>query len=202
MRTVGVLTAQLRLYSSGDRASADSLFSEVFPRLREIAKRTLANPRFARSAEPCELINETWLTRLERGGWQIESREHFFALAGLAMEQVLTDMARRRLAQRRGAGAFHISLEDVTCGGHLASAEAEQVLAIVVLMEQLDKADPATAMVVRGRYLMGLEFQEIVKGTGLSLKQVRHRWDKGRIWLATRLAPLHPEVKKRSPGRG
>jgi RNA polymerase sigma factor (TIGR02999 family) len=202
MQMVGVLTEQLRLYSSGCRETADALFCELFPRLREIATGKLVQTGGLRSAEPAELVNETWLTRLHRGGWHVESREHFFAMAGMAMEQVLTDMARKRLAQRRGAGAFHISLDDLNTNGHPASMQAEQVLEIFALIEQLERADPEAANVVRGHYLMGLGFEVIAKECGLSLKQVRGRWEKGRVWLAVRLAPRHPAVSKRRPDRG
>jgi RNA polymerase sigma factor (TIGR02999 family) len=202
MPSVGSLTAQLRLYSSGNREAADFILREALPRLRQIAAWKLANPRFFCSATPTDLIGETWLTRLHGGRWKVESREHFYSMVGKAMEQVLADMARKRLAQRRGKGAIHISLEDVKPSGQPASADAEQILAIQMLVEQLEKENPMNAAIFRAQYFAGLGFDEIAKEAGLTPRQVRNRWDNSKVWLAMRLFPKHPELRKRSPSRG
>jgi RNA polymerase sigma factor (TIGR02999 family) len=181
------LTGQLRLYSNGSREGADSMFREILPRLREIAARKLSKERFLAPLSPTELIGETWLASLRRGRWKIENREHFFSIVGLAMENVLTDMARRRLAQRRGKGVVALSLDDLSPGQQPSSAEAEQVLAISMLLEKLARADASAANVVRLHYLAGFSLEEIAHQTGSSLRQVRHRWEKGKLWLAKRL---------------
>jgi len=49
---------------------------------------------------------------LSKGGWQIHDRGHFYALASLAMRRVLVDLARKRLAVRRGAGEAALSLDE------------------------------------------------------------------------------------------
>lgn len=189
MHAVSSLTGQLRLYANGHHEAADSLFREILPRLREIAIRKLSKERFVAPVTPTELIDETWLASLRRGGWKIESREHFFSIVGIAMENVLTDMARRRLAQRRGKGAVHVSLDEVSVSQQPGSANAEQILAISMLLEKLAKADAMAAFVVRLHYFIGFSLEEIAKQTGLSLRQVRHRWEKGKLWLAARLVP-------------
>jgi len=98
-------------------------------------------------------------------------------------------MARRRLAARRGKGALHLSLEELLPGEQPAAADAEQVLSIGMLMEALEKTDAKVAFVVRTHYIVGFSLEEIAAETGLTLRQVRHRWEKGKVWLATRLLP-------------
>ena len=191
------LTGQLRLYSNGHQEGVDPLLREILPRLREIAARKLSNERFNAPVSPTELVDETWLASLRRGKWKIENREHFFGIAGRAMEQVLTDMARKRLAQRRGKGAVHLSIDDVEPNGKPPVADAEQILFITMLMEKLAEADAAVADVVRMHYFVGFSLEEIAEQSGLSLRQVRHRWEKGKVWLATRLAPRQPRFVKR-----
>jgi RNA polymerase sigma factor (TIGR02999 family) len=182
------LTGRLRLYSGGDRNVADAILEEIFPRLREIAARRLSRERCTPPVTPTELIGETWLSSLHRGKWVIANREHFFSIAGLAMEHVLIDMARKRLAQRRGQGAMHVSIEDISPSQEPVSADAEEILAIAMLLGKLESSDAKSAFVVRMHYIAGFTLQEIAEHSGWTLRQVRHRWEKGKVWLASRLS--------------
>jgi ECF sigma factor len=95
------LTEQLRLYSEGDKEVAEAVLRAVLPKLHEIAVRELRRERYIAPLSPTELINEMWMRSIDRGGWKISSRQHFYAIAALAMRRVLVDFARSRLAQRR-----------------------------------------------------------------------------------------------------
>jgi len=101
MHTSASLTEQLRRYSGGDRDIANAVFREVLPKLREVAFAILRNERYRAPYCPSELITEAWLKSLRHGGWQIRDREHFYAIAGWVMREVLVDAARSRLARRR-----------------------------------------------------------------------------------------------------
>jgi RNA polymerase sigma factor (TIGR02999 family) len=183
------VTTQLRLYASGQTEYGDAMLVALFPRLRQIAARRLSGERYA-AYTPTELIGETWLTRLHRGGWSIESREHFFGIASSAMKFVLADTARRRLADIRGNGAEHVSLDHAASELHSNAPSAEQVLAIAMLMEELGRLQPEIALIVHLHYIIGFQLEEIAAETGLTLRQVRHRWHKGKVWLAIRLRPI------------
>lgn len=198
MEAATSLTGRLRLYSGGDRNVADAILEEIFPRLREIAARRLSRERSSPPVTPTELIGETWLSSLHRGRWSIANREHFFAIAGLAMEHVLIDMARKRLAQRRGQGAFQLSLEEISTSQQPAAADAEEVLVIAMLLGKLETLDAKSAFVVRMHYVAGFSLQEIAEHTGWTLRQVRHRWEKGKIWLASRLSTRKRQFKHSS----
>jgi len=58
---------------------------------------------------------------------------------------------------------------------------------IGLLMDQLEKSDLEAARVVDMHYFAGFTLDEIVQITGLSFRQVRHRWEKGRDWLKDRI---------------
>lgn len=183
------LTGQLRLYSNGHREIGNTILDEIFPRLRQIASWKLAKRDFRSAFTPTELVGEVWLTRLHRGNWNVENRDHFFCVAGRAMQQVLMDLARKQMAERRGGGAIHLSLDDLPRRDEPAEANAEQVVAIGMLIEQLAEEDAWTAIIVQAHYVAGYELQEIAERTGLSLRKVRYRWEKGKMWLAARLVP-------------
>jgi RNA polymerase sigma factor (TIGR02999 family) len=180
------LTGQLRLYASGQKEFGNSMLLEMFPQLRKIAANRLSrerNPAFT----PTELIGETWLTRLHRGGWTIENREHFFGVASRAMKFVLADTARQRSTVMRGKDAQHISIDDGAFELRSSAPSADEVLAIGMLMDQLAEIYPDIASIVQLHYIVGFRLEEIAAETGLTLRQVRHRWQKGKVWLATRL---------------
>lgn len=181
------LTEELRRYSGGDETIAEALFRKILPALRQIAVRELRRERYVAPLSPTELIHEIWLRNLRRGGFQVNSREHFYAIAAVAMQQVLVDFARARLAQRRGNGEAPSSLNDDGFRCPAARADLETLVQIGLLMEKLEKHDLAYARIVAMHYFVGFTLEEIAEVTGLTFRQVRHRWEKGRDWLKDRL---------------
>jgi len=195
------LTAQLRLYSEGFRELGDSIFEEILPRLRQIATWKLARRKSGTEITPNDLVDETWLTRLHKGKWEIEDREHFFGIAGKAMQQALIDLARKEMTERRGGAATHVSFQELLPKHHPVETDAEQVIAIGMLLDRLEEEDPLTALIVREHHVSGFELHEIATGSGLRLREVRYRWQKGKAWLATRLI-AQPGISKPRQGRG
>ena len=185
------LTEQLRAFSAGDRKAAEAILREILPRLHQIAVRNLGRERYLASVSPTELINEVWLRHIHKGGWQIRNREHFYAIAGAAMRRVLVDFARARLALKRGARDPAVCLDD-SVPEPVDTQSAEQIVEIGILMESLGKTQPKTLQIVDLHYFAGFSFEEIAEITGLSQRQVRHLWDKGRDWLKQRMQ-RHPD---------
>jgi RNA polymerase sigma factor (TIGR02999 family) len=181
------LTRQLQNFSGGDRAIAETILRAVLPTLHQIAVRELRRERSHSPLSPTELINEAWLRSLRKGGWHVNSREHFYAIAALAMRRVLVDFARQRLAQRRGEGETAHSLDEIVPFVRADTPDAESVVQIGILMEQLEIAIPEAARVVDMHYFAGFTLQEIAEVSGLTFRQVRHLWEKGRDWLKDRL---------------
>jgi RNA polymerase sigma factor (TIGR02999 family) len=177
------LTRQLQSFSGGDREIAEAILREVLPTLHQIAVRELRRERYVAPLSPTELINEVWLRSLGKGGWQINSREHFYAIAALTMRRVLVDFARQRLAQRRGDGEKPQSLDETFSIERTVTPDAESIVQIGMLMERLEKAIPDAARIVDMHYFAGFTLQEISGVTGLTFRQVRHLWEKGRDWL-------------------
>jgi RNA polymerase sigma factor (TIGR02999 family) len=177
------LTKRLQLFMQGDRAAADALLREVLPKLRDIALRELKLERYVAPLSKTELINELWVSNLSKGGWQIRNQGHFYALACLAMRRILIDLARKRLAVRRGSGETVLSLDE--SGGLLAGSvqDTEQIVAIGILMDRLEAKDADAARMVDMHYFAGFTLEEIAQETGLTLKQVRARWERGMKWL-------------------
>jgi RNA polymerase sigma factor (TIGR02999 family) len=181
------LTDRLRLFSGGDREIADAVLREILPKLHEIALRALHRERRVAPLSPTELINEVWLRSIRNARWEINNRDHFYAIAANAMRHAIVDFARNRLAQRRGSGAIPVSLQEDSYSDSTGSYNVEMIVQIGILMEQLQRKDPETARVVDMHYFGGLTLNETAEVTGLTFRQVRHRWDRGCAWLKDRL---------------
>ena len=162
------LTELLQRYSAGDRAIADALFREIWPALHQLAVRQLSHERYLAPVSPTELINELWLRNLNRGGWSVNNREHFYAIVAISMRRVLIDLARHRLA---------------------APAHLEEIVQIGRLMEALEKKDRLNALIADMHYFAGYTFEEISQTTGLNIRQIAYRWKKTELWLKKQIEP-------------
>ena len=181
------LTEQLQLFMKGDATFADALIRQITPKLREIALRSLHRERYAAPLSPTELINEFWLSSLSGGGFRIEDRIHFFVLASRVMRNTLVDMARKRLAERRGGTMTVFPLDEVSIGREVRVRDASRIVEIGILMDGLAAEMPDSACIVDMHYFAGFTLQEIAAETRLTVKQVRGRWDKGLRWLKKKL---------------
>jgi RNA polymerase sigma-70 factor (ECF subfamily) len=173
------LTERLQLFMQGDSNVVDALLNEVLPKLREIAFRELKRERYMAPLSKTELVHEVWISALSRGVWSIRDRGHFYALVSLAMRRILVDMARKRLALRRGGAETTLSLDEVGPLIGTFGQDAEKIVEIGILMERLEIKDPDAARMVDMQYFSGFTLEEIAAETGLTMKQVRTRWERG-----------------------
>jgi RNA polymerase sigma factor (TIGR02999 family) len=188
------LTKRLQLFMQGDTATADALLREVLPKLRDIALRELRLERYVAPLCETELISELWVSHLSKGGWQIRDQGHFYALASLAMRRILIDLARKRLAIRRGAGETNLPLDESRVPLRSSMQDTLQIVEIGILMERLEARDSDAARMVDMHYFTGFTLEEIARETGLTLKQVRSRWERGMKWLKR---ALHAQARGR-----
>jgi RNA polymerase sigma factor (TIGR02999 family) len=167
----------------GDSTVVDALLDEVLPKLREIAFRELKRERYMAPISRTELVHEVWISALSKGVWSIRDRGHFYALISLAMRRVLVDMARKRLAVRRGGGETTLPLDEAGPLIGTFGQDAERIVEIGILMERLEGKDPDAARMMDMQYFSGFTLEEIATETGLTVKQVRSRWERGMKWL-------------------
>ena len=169
------LTQRLRTYFGGHAENVDELLHDILPKLREIAARESHRDYRRHELSPTELIHEVWLRNLSKASWTIRDRGHFYAIASLAMRRVLIDRARRRLTERRNG--------ELQNPANAKDRDALQITEIGQLMDHLEKELPDSARVVDMHYFAGFTFAEIAESNGLTMRQVRVRWEKGMKWL-------------------
>jgi RNA polymerase sigma factor (TIGR02999 family) len=179
------ITALLRAARQGDADALAGLFEALYPDLRRIARKRLSIDERGTLLDTTALVHECYLkfTRTQRLG--ADDRNHFMAYAATAMRSIVVDFARARLAERRGGGARHQTLDSASVGG-IPGGEVE-VLAIHEALDELATVDPRMARVVELRYFGGLADAEIADVLGVGLRTVRRDWEKARLILAATL---------------
>ena len=185
---MGDVTQLLGRARGGDADALDAVFAIMYPELRKVAHQRLAPHRQKGLLQTTALVNECYLRFREAGRVAPEDRNHFMAYGSQVMRSIIVDLARRRLAARRGGDQLSVTLDtdvgDGAVGDGLAEAE---VLDIHDALEQLARLDGRLAKVVEMRYFGGMDDAEIGEALGITDRTVRRDWDKARVLLARAL---------------
>src|ERR1700722_8693031 len=170
---------------NGDRDAASRPAPIVYSELRRPAAHYMRGEQPGQTMQPTELVHEAYvrLVGQERINWQ--GRAHFMAMAATSMRRILVDRARRKSAEKRGGGGEQVPLDDLTV---ITPEKSTQVLALDEALGRLVSLSPRQSRIVEFRYFAGLNFEEIAKLEGLSLRTVKHDWSVARAWLHREIA--------------
>jgi RNA polymerase sigma factor (TIGR02999 family) len=175
------ITALLGRVSEGDVRARDALLPLVYGELEAIA-RGYRGPNV--SIEPRELVHELYV-RLAAAPFTARDRKHFYAIAALAMRQILADRARRRRAAKRGGDGVRVTLSGLA---HEAAGDAAvDLLAVEEALVRLEALSPRQARIVELRCLVGMTVAQIAEALELSERTVHTDWRLARAWLARQL---------------
>ncbi|MCK6445787.1 MAG: ECF-type sigma factor [Planctomycetes bacterium] len=173
-------TLLLRRLEAGDASAHEPLLQMLYRELHKLAEQSMRAERANHTLQATALVHEVWLRLVgdESRAWR--DRSHFLCSAAQAMRRVLVDHARRKRAEKRGAGQERVTLDDA-----LASYEerALDVLALDQALEKLATKDQELARIVELRFFAGLTTEETGKALGLSVRQVEGAWVAARAWL-------------------
>jgi RNA polymerase sigma factor (TIGR02999 family) len=170
------------------RQSAAELVPLFYADLRRLARRVRYESQASETLQTTALINEVYLKLRSVSAWN--DRQHFMRASAMAMRQVLVDDVRSRRAQRRGAGAAHVTLDDPEVELVSAAAQDDQVLAIDEALCRLAALSPRLARTVECRYFAGYNECEAAEALGVSVATVQRDWAKARAWLHRELGGL------------
>lgn len=174
------VTHILSAVRAGDEAAAAQLFELVYAELRQVAGQKMARESGGQTLQPTALVHEAWL-RLgadSQPHWQ--NRAHFFAAAAEAMRRILVDRARRKQAQRRGAGVEHVELD----GLQLASpVDDDQLVALDDALQRFAALDAPKAELVKLRYFVGLTTEQAAQVLNISEPTAKRWWAYAKAWL-------------------
>ena len=177
------LTNLLRAWRHGDRAAFDEIAPIIYDELRRLAAFHLRGERPGHTFGPTDLISEAYL-RLA-GGAQLEfnDRAHFFAIASRSMRQILVDHARKRGAEKRGAGERPTEFDET----RVVADRPWELVALDDALEELAKFDERKARVTELHYFGGLTQEEIAAVCDIHVNTVSRDLRLSEAWLRSRL---------------
>jgi len=176
----GDVTGLLVAWSEGNRQALDQLMPLLYDALRQLAHRQLRRERPDGTIGTTALVHEAYLRLVDQKRARIEGRNHFFSLAARMMRRVLVDEARKRQADKRGAGAPRIPLSEAP---EPSVAPGGGLLELDEAMTRLEAFDERLSRVVELRYFGGLSFEETAAALGISTTSAWRDWNTARAWL-------------------
>jgi RNA polymerase sigma factor (TIGR02999 family) len=161
-------------------ATAEELLPLVYGELRRLAAARMAQESPGMTIQATALVHEAWmrLEREQKKGW--ENRAQFFSAAAEAMRRILIEQARRRVAEKRGAGAAHDPLTDSIIE---ITASNEEIFAVHEALDALAAEDQQAADLVKLRFFAGMGMQEAATALELPLRSAERLWTFARARL-------------------
>jgi RNA polymerase sigma factor (TIGR02999 family) len=183
---MGDVTLLLAAARQGKSGAVDQLFSLLYQELRSLARRQLRKQDHARALDTTMIVHESYLKLRDRGALKPEDRPQFLAYAASAMRSVIIDLARGRLAEKRGGDNVVVALR--TNVAESASASDEELIRIHEALEELAAIEPRLAKIVEMRYFVGMSEEDVAEALGIARRTAQRDWEKARMFLFAALA--------------
>ena len=174
------VTSLLIQLQGGRREAFESLVVLMYDDLRLLARRHLRFQGSMITLHTSGLVHEAYLKLADRTRLSWENRGHFLAVYTKVMRNILIDMARSRLAAKRGGDRVKVTLDE---NHSKIEAQADELLAIDQALDKLAKLDERLARIVECRFFAGLNETETGLALGISDRTVRRDWIKARTIL-------------------
>ena len=166
------------------------MLPHVYVRLRAIARARLRAEQPDHTLDTSALVHEAYLRMTAGTAPDIQDRSHFFAVASTAMRRILIDHAKHRLAEKRGGGALHVSLDAAVWGeaGTAATADPDALLSLDEALTRFGDLHPRHAKAIELRYFAGFTLEEAAQVLGTSAPTVMRDLRFAQAWLARDLS--------------
>jgi len=167
-----------------DQSRRDELSAEAYDLLRAMASRKLRTQRPSATLNTTLVVHEAWMKLFHDKNRQFVDEDHFLATASRAMRQILVDHVRRKLTDKRGAGAVHVPLE----GQQVAEPDAGvQIMDVDAALVRLAQHAPELEQIVECRFFAGYTVNETARILGRPVRSVERDWARARTYLAAYL---------------
>ena len=173
-------TRLLLQWREGDDDAVHELLPRVYDELKRIAAGYLRHEKKDHTLQTSGLIHEAYFRLIDQQQVDWQNRAHFLGIAARMMRRVLVDHARRRDFAKRGGGAVHLALDDVTPA---QQGKSPDLVALDHALDDLERLDPVQAQVVEMRYFGGLTIDEIAVALDVSVSTVTRKWRLAKAWL-------------------
>jgi len=174
------VTRLLVQWGNGDKKALEDLMPLVYSELRKVAGRYLRRERSGHTLQCTALVNEAYLRLIDQHSVQWKNRAHFFGVAAEMIRRILVDYARSQHAQKRGADAPKISLDEAFGVGQERDLD---LVALDEALSHLKQIDERQCRVVELRFFAGLSVEETAEVMEISPATVKREWVTAKAWL-------------------
>jgi len=186
----GDITRLLAAHREGDERALEQILPLVYRDLQQLARRQLKGGKIGQTLNTTSLVHEAYLKLAGAGAPRWEHRGHFFAVASMAMRQIVVDYARHSHAQKRGGDR---SIERLDAEQIAVEAQAAALIELDEALGRLKALDERLPRIVECRFFTGLTAEETADALGVSLRTVERDWKRARAWLRRELDPQRAE---------
>ena len=181
------ITALLDLAQAGDQQAKDRLVQLVYVDLKKLARGQRQKIK-SQTINTTGLVHEAW-EKMHQGGMQFNNKNHFMAVAALAMRHLLINEAKKKQAQKRHHDTHRTYESAVHEPGHGVgqAPSAEWLLQLDQGLEALKSHEPRLEQVFVLMYFAGLTEAQVAELLDISDRTVRRDWVKAKLMLATHL---------------
>jgi RNA polymerase sigma factor (TIGR02999 family) len=174
--------------SHGDADAMRSLFADLYPDIKRLARSRLAQAGGVTGLNATALVHEGFMRMAEREGLQGDSRLQFFAYVGKVLRSIVIDFVRGRDAEKRGAGMTLLTMSHAE--GELAPwLDVTDMVALDQALDQLEQLDKRLYHVIELHVFSGLTLEEVADELGVALRTVNRDLLKARALLQSTLGP-------------
>jgi RNA polymerase sigma factor (TIGR02999 family) len=179
------VTRILSAIEAGDPHAAERLLPLVYDELRKLAAQKLAQEKPGHTLQATALVHEAYIRLVDAEKVQHwDSRGHFFAATAEAMRRTLIDQARRKQSSKREGNRRRVELDAAAVlAAPGREADAEDLLALDLALQQFESEEPVKASLVKLRYFAGVSLQDAAEMLGISLATAKRHWIYARSWL-------------------
>jgi RNA polymerase sigma factor (TIGR02999 family) len=175
------VTQLLVNWSRGDQAALDQLMPLVYGELRRLASAYLRRERSNHTLQSTALVHEAFLRMVNQQEVQWKNRAHFYGIAAQMIRRILVDYARSQHAEKRGAGAIKLELDEAMAVPQ--SSSQVDLLGLSDALDRLAEMDERQSRVVELRFFAGLSIEETAEVLHLSPASIKREWQTARAWL-------------------
>ena len=192
----GSVTNLLLDWRNGDQSALDRLTPIIYEDLLRLARARLKGEYRQYTLQPTALVHESYLRLADQTRLECDSRAHFYAVAANVMRRVLIDYARKRKAQKRGAGV-RITLKT---GMDFANQHAPDSLLVDEALQKLAQFDERKSQAIELKFFGGMTTEEIGTVLGISVATVGRELRVGQAWLRREMSRREMSRSEMSQG--
>jgi RNA polymerase sigma factor (TIGR02999 family) len=174
------ITQLLGRYQKGDRSALDQLLPHVYRELRKLAGFQMRMEKSSHTLQPTALVHEAFM-KLGNQNTPWQNRSHFYGIAAQVMRRILIDHARKKHAQKRGAGEGDLAFDEALHS--FAKDKDVDILAVDDALTKLEAKDSYLAKLVELKFFAGFTNEQIAEALSVSEATVKRDWVKAKAWL-------------------